>query len=165
MLQGPARPDRGCLGIERQPDPPSFEILRCADAAAPIDENVAVPEYPRRKDRNGDERTIAGAVEAGIFRGGKLGDVEFPAPHHAVEDVTARFERDAVEVDAFDRDIAVADGFQPVVPATGEGQGKTGHHSGSMARRGAAKKGRMQRPRRSNRARMQRSKAVETFSA
>ncbi len=127
MLQVPARPDRGRLRIERQPDPASLEVLRGADAGARIDENVAVAEHPRGKDRNGHERAIAGAVQADVFGGRQLGDVEFPAPDHAVEDVAAGFERDAVEVDAFDRDVAVADGFHPVIAAAREGQRKTGH--------------------------------------
>src|SRR5216683_3118340 len=127
MLQMPARPDRRRLRIERQPDPSSLEILRGVDARAGIDENVAVPEHPRRKHRNGDEWAVTGSVQACVLGGRKLGDVEFLAPDHAVEDVPARFERDAVEVDALDRDISVADGLHAIVPATGEGQRKTGH--------------------------------------
>src|SRR5258708_24775363 len=97
MLEVPARPDRGRLGVEGQTAPPSFEIFRRADTTSRIDENVAVSEHPRWKDRNGDEWTITGAVQADEFGGRKLGHVELPAPHHAVEDVPAGFERDAVE--------------------------------------------------------------------
>ncbi len=32
MLQMPAQPDRGGLGVERQPDPAAFEVFRRADA-------------------------------------------------------------------------------------------------------------------------------------
>src|SRR5262249_58010137 len=59
MHEMPARPDRRGLGIERQPDALAFEILRRADAAPGIDEDVAVWKDARGKHRQRDERTIA----------------------------------------------------------------------------------------------------------
>jgi hypothetical protein len=67
MHEMTARPDRRGLGIERQPDAPAFEILRRADAAPRIDEDVAVSKDARGKHRQRDERTIAAAHQADEF--------------------------------------------------------------------------------------------------
>src|SRR5262245_12178296 len=47
MHEMTARPDRRGLGVERQPDTLAFEILRRADAAPAIDEDVAVSKRAR----------------------------------------------------------------------------------------------------------------------
>ncbi len=131
MLQVPARPDRGGLSVERQPDPPSFQIFRRAHARTRVDENIAVTEYARRKHRKRDERAVARTTEADIFGCRKLGDVELLASDHAVEDIAPGFERDAVEIDALDPDLSVADRFHPVVSAARERQCETGHGGGA----------------------------------
>ena len=103
MHQMAAQPDRGGLGVERQADTAAFQVLRRADAGARVDENVAVAEHARRKDRNGDERAIAAAGMADEFGRRKFRRVEFLAADHAVENLPARRKHDDVEVDAFDR--------------------------------------------------------------
>jgi hypothetical protein len=64
MHEVAAHPDRRGLGIERQPDAFAFEILRRADAAAGIDEDIAMPKDARGKHRQRDEWTIAAAHQA-----------------------------------------------------------------------------------------------------
>jgi hypothetical protein len=61
MHEMTARPDRRGLGVERQPDTLAFEILRRADGAPAIDEDVAVSKHARGKHRQRDEWTIAAA--------------------------------------------------------------------------------------------------------
>ena len=128
MRQETARPDRGGLGIERKPDALAFEILGRADAAR-IDEDVAVAKDARGKDRQRHERTVAAAHQADEFGRRKLGDVEFVPAHHAVENLAARPQRDAIEVDSLGNDIPFPNGFHPIVAAAGEAQGKAWHGS------------------------------------
>src|SRR5262249_27132710 len=130
-----ARPDRRGLGIERQAGAPAFEIFWRGYAPPGVDEDVAVAEHPRRKHRQRDERTIAATVQADKLGRRQLGHVEFPPADHAVEHLAAGFQRDAVEVDAFDRDCTLADGFHPVVAAAGEAQRQAGHGGAGGAQR------------------------------
>src|SRR5262249_59966037 len=90
MHEMPARPDRRGLGIERQSDALAFEILRRADAAPPIDEDVAVSKDARGKHRQRDEWTIAAAHQADEFGRRQLRHAEFLPSHHAVENLASR---------------------------------------------------------------------------
>src|SRR6516164_4523751 len=82
MLQMAAQPDRGGLGVERQANPPAFEILRRADAGAAVDEDIAVAKHPRRKHRNGDEGARAPAGMRDEFGRRQLRGVELLATDH-----------------------------------------------------------------------------------
>src|SRR5579863_6137197 len=84
-----AQPDRGGLRVKRQADAAAFEVLRRADARARVDENVAVTEYARRENRNGDEPAFAVADEADEFRRRQFRGVELLTAHHAVENLPA----------------------------------------------------------------------------
>src|SRR5579872_4209253 len=127
MLQMSARPDRCGLGVERQSYAAPFEVLRGVNTAARIDENITMPEHPRREHRKGDERTIARAMQADEFGGGQFRNVELTAPDHTVEDLPPGFERDAGEVDALDVYVAVADRLQAVIATAREGEREAGH--------------------------------------
>ena len=127
MLQMPAQPDRRGLGVERQPDPSAFKVFRRADAGAPVDEDIAVAEHPRRKHRDGDEGAIAAAGMRDEFRRRQLRRVEFLAADHAVEDLPARWEHDDVEIDAFDLHFARAQRLDAIVFATCIGELERGH--------------------------------------
>ena len=59
--------------------------------------------------------------------GGTGRDVEFLAPDHAIENIPARFERNAGEVDALDRHRPLADCLHAIIAATREGQAKARH--------------------------------------
>jgi hypothetical protein len=122
-----ARPDRRGLGIERQPDTLAFEILRRADAAPAIDEDVAVSKDARGKHRQCDEWTIAAAQQTDEFRRRQLRHVEFLPSHHAVENLASRRQRDAIEGEPRGDHIPLADRVHPIVTAAGKGQGKTRH--------------------------------------
>ena len=56
-----------------------------ADAAARIDEDIAIPKDARGKHRQRDEWTIAAAHQADEFGRRKLGDIEFAPADHPVE--------------------------------------------------------------------------------
>src|SRR5215813_4879332 len=47
--------------------------------------------------------------------------------HHAVENLAAGPERDAIELDARGNHVPLADRVHPIVTAAGKGQGKTRH--------------------------------------
>src|SRR5262249_40977369 len=122
MHEMAAHPDRRGLGIERQPDALAIEILGRTDAAARIDEDVAVSKDARGKHRQRDELTIAAAHQADEFGRRQL----LPA-HHAVENLASRPQRDAIEGEPCGDHIPLADGVHPIVTAAGKGQGKTRH--------------------------------------
>ncbi|TMK06412.1 MAG: hypothetical protein E6G75_24800 [Alphaproteobacteria bacterium] len=127
MHEMAAHPDRRGLGIERQPDALAFEILRRADAAAGIDEDVAVSKNARGKHRQRDEWTIAAAHQADEFGRRQFRHVEFLSTHHAVENLASRPQRDAIEGEPRGDHIPLADRVHPIVTAAGKGQGKTRH--------------------------------------
>ena len=106
MHQVAAQPDRGGLRVERQADALALKVLRCADAGARVDEDIAVAEHARRKDRNGDELAFAVAGQADELGSGQLRGVEFLAADHAVENGAAGREDHHIEIDAFDRHFA-----------------------------------------------------------
>jgi hypothetical protein len=129
MRQVAAHPDGGGLGVERNADALALEVLRRADAATRVDEDVAVAKHARRKHRQRDERAIAAPRQADELGRRELGNVELLPAHHAVENLAARSERDAIELDPCGDHLALADGVRPVVAAAGEGQRETGHRS------------------------------------
>jgi hypothetical protein len=133
MHKMPARPDRRGLGVERQPDALAFEILRRADAAPGIDEDVAVSKDARGKHRQRDEWTTPAAHQADEFGRRQLRHVEFLPAHHAVENLASRFQRDAVEGQPRGDHVLLADRVHPIVTAAGKGQGKTRHGSRGLA--------------------------------
>ena len=135
MLQVAAQPDRRGLGVERQADPAAFEVLRRADAGAPVDEDIAVAEHPRRKHRDGDERAIAAAGMRNEFGCRQLRRVEFLAADHAVENLPARREHDHVEIDAFDLHLARAQRLDAIVFAACVGELQGGHFPSFRAQR------------------------------
>src|SRR5262245_58894148 len=127
MDEVPAQPDRCGLRVERNTDPTTLQILGSANARAFVDEYVTMAEDTRRKYRQGDERAVAGAVEADEFGCGKFRDIEFPAAHHAVEDVAAGFERNAGEVDAGNPHRALAQSLHAIVATARKSQPQTRH--------------------------------------
>src|SRR5262249_9462926 len=113
----------------------AFEILRRADAAPAIDEDVAVSKDARGKYRQCDEWTIAAAHQADEFGRRQLRHVELPPSHHAVENLASRRQRDAIEGEPRGDHIPLADRVHPIVTAAGKGQGKTRHGARSLTRR------------------------------
>ena len=81
----------------------------------------------RRKHRQRDEWTIAAAHQADEFGRRQFRHVEFMPAHHAVENLAAGPERDAIELDARGDHVPLADRVHPIVTAAGKGQGKTRH--------------------------------------
>jgi hypothetical protein len=129
MHQMAAQPDRCGLGVKRQSDSPAFEVFRCANAAALVDEDIAVAKHPRWKNRNGDERAIAAAGMGDEFGCRKLRRIEFLAADHAVENLPAGREHHDVEVDAFRAHLAAAQRLDSIVPAACIGEGEGSHVS------------------------------------
>src|ERR1700761_8454987 len=120
-------PNRRGLGVKRYADAPAGQVLGRADAGARVDEHVAVPEHPRRKYRDGDERAVAAAGVRDELGCRQFGGVEFLAADHAVENLPAGRKYDDVKVDTLGLDLARAQRLDAIVFAARVGQLEARH--------------------------------------
>ncbi len=93
--------DRSRHGVHRQTDASAFEVFRGFHELT-IDGDEAVPERPRRKHRDGDERALFRGIPRDEFGAGVFAGVEFLRRRHTVEDLAGRVDVDKVEIDALD---------------------------------------------------------------
>src|ERR1700676_4763562 len=125
MLEQSADPDRRRHGVELNPDPFAFEILRRADLAR-VDRDEAVTKHPRGEHRQRHERAIAGGEAADIFGARHFRSIELELADHAVEQLARIVDIDEIEIDAFGLDLAGTQRDHAVVKTAGEGHRKLG---------------------------------------
>ena len=118
-LQQAADPDRGAHGVERDADTFALEVFRRPNASFAIEENEAVPEQAGGKDRDGDERVMAGPEPADEFRARHFGRIEFELAAHAVENVAWFVIGQELEIDAAGLNLAGIEAQHAVIKTYG----------------------------------------------
>ena len=116
-------------------DAAASQILGLCDFRCFADIECAVPEAPRREDRNADIRALAGDSQAQIIAEGKLGHVKFCRREGACEYF---FER---QIDEFDRaglhpDATIVDRLRTVVAPGRDAEGSVVVHDHAIQVRG-----------------------------
>jgi hypothetical protein len=119
VLQQPTNPDRGAHGVERDADTFALEVFRRPNASLAIEENEAVPEQAGGKDRDGDERVMAGPEPADEFRARHFGRIEFELAAHAVENVAWFVIGQELEIDAAGLNLAGIEAQHAVIKTYG----------------------------------------------
>jgi hypothetical protein len=120
VLQHAVDEDGGRHRVKRHADPLAFEILRRLDAGLAVDGDEAEPERDRGENRNGDEGTLLVGEALHEFRAGILGNVEFLAARHAVEDRPRLIDLDEVQIDAVGSHLAGIERQHPVIERASE---------------------------------------------
>src|SRR6266478_3884551 len=127
VLQQPIDVDGRGHGEQRHAHALALEVLGRLDAGLAVNGDEAVAKRPRRKHRNGDERALLAGKALHEFRARKLGDIEFLAARHPVEDRSRLVDGDEIEVDAFGLDLAGVKRLHAVVEPARERKLQLGH--------------------------------------
>src|SRR5262249_10557198 len=127
VLQQPIDVDGRGHGEQRDAHALALEVLGGLDAGLAVDGNEAVAKRTRGKDRNADERALLAGEALHELRARKLGDVEFLAARHPVEDRSRLIDGDEIEVDALDLDLAGIERLHAVVEPARERKLQLGH--------------------------------------
>ena len=121
VLQDTAHPDARGLAVFLHPDPFAFEVSGLPDSGPGVDEDVAVAEHARGKDRDRDERKVAPQTLDDVMREGHFRGIEGPGLDHAGEDFRRGRDRHIAQIHAFRLDHAQVQRLHAVVRAAGEG--------------------------------------------
>jgi hypothetical protein len=131
-----ANEHRGGHGVDRHADALALQVLGAFDVLA-VDENETVPEHPRGKHRDGDERALVGDEARDVFGAGEFGGIEFEPAGHAVENVARVVVNQEIEIDALDLNVPGVEREHAVVEPAGEGERQFRHfHLPASARAG-----------------------------
>src|SRR5690349_20872541 len=126
VLHQAADEDRGGLGVKRNADALAFEFFGGGDAAA-IDNDKAVPKYPRCEYGQRDEWQLLRREPADIFRARHLTDIKLQPVGHTIEDLPWIIENNKIKIDAVSFDVPGMERQHPVVETAGESDRQSGH--------------------------------------
>src|SRR5262249_6199828 len=127
VLEQPIDVDGRGHGEQRDAHALALKVLGRLDAGLAVDGNEAVAKRPGRKTRNGDERALLAGEALHEFRARKLGDIEFLAARHPVEDRSRLIDGDEIEVDALGLHLAGVERLHAVVEPARERKLQLGH--------------------------------------
>ena len=130
VLQQPADED-GCRHrVEGDADALAFEILGLGDALLAVDADEGMAEAARRKHRDRNEGALLVGVALDVFGARILGDIEFLAARHAVEDGPGLLDTDEIEIDPVRLHLAGIDRLHAVIESGRKRQLQIGHWCG-----------------------------------
>jgi hypothetical protein len=127
VLQQPVDVDGRGHGEQRNAHALALEVLGRLDARLAMDGDEAVAKRPRRKHGDGDERALLAGEALHELRARKLGNIEFLAASHPVEDRSRLVDGDEIEVDALGLDLAGVKRLHAVVEPARERKLQLGH--------------------------------------